>query len=181
MAGYFHHNRSKYWLERVGTREMVGFGMNGTPLYIDRADFPFPALRFKETTPEIQALYEKQKGDWKLLTLDEKKTLYRSNYGQTFAEFQAPASGEWMLVIGYGLMISSLGIWLFIWLKLFVIKDLPETFKPSLIRAQMRRMIDLQVNPIQGLASNWDYEKKDWKVKKWNTPPNPFIRCPDDE
>lgn len=173
-------NRSKYWLERVGNREMVGFGLNGTPMYADLPNFPFPALRYKETTPEIQALYEKQKGDWKLLTNDEKKALYRANFCQTFAEFQAP-TGEWMEVAGYTLMFCCLGVWLFIFLRFTLNEKLPESFKPSRLRAQLRRQIDLQVNPITGLASNWDYENNDWKVKKWNTPPNPFVRCPDDE
>lgn len=36
-------------------------------------------------------------------------------------------------------------------------------------------MINLHVNPITGLTSNWDYEKMDWKVKGWNTPENPFL------
>ncbi|KAJ8962522.1 hypothetical protein NQ318_000913 [Aromia moschata] len=159
---------------------MVGFGMNGMPFYVDRNDFPFPALRYKETTPEIQALYEKQKGNWKLLTKEEKNALYRANYCQTFAEFNAP-TGEWMEIVGYGLILCSLGVGLFILMKLFVTTELPKSFKPSWVRAQMRRQIDLQVNPITGLSSNWDYEKNDWKVKTWNTPPNPFIKCPDDE
>ncbi|XP_018573891.1 cytochrome c oxidase subunit 4 isoform 1, mitochondrial-like [Anoplophora glabripennis] len=172
-------NRCKYWLERVGNREMVGFGMNGTPMYLDRPDFPFSAIRYKETTPELQALYEKQKGDWRLLTKEEKKTLYRANFCQTYAEFQAP-TGEWMEVIGYALIFCCLGVWLFIIESLTIHKS-PESFKPAWVRAQMRRQIDLQVNPITGLASNWDYEKEDWKVKKWNTPSNPFIKCPDDD
>lgn len=42
-------------------------------------------------------------------------------------------------------------------------------------------MIDLQVNPIHGLSSNWDYEKKDWKKVGWFTPPNPFLEDEDEE
>ncbi|XP_023015509.2 cytochrome c oxidase subunit 4 isoform 1, mitochondrial-like [Leptinotarsa decemlineata] len=177
--GYM-NNRSAYWLERIGNREMVGYGMNGQPIYVDTAAFPFPAIRYQESTPEIKALYEKQKGDWKRLTKEEKKTLYRANFCLTFAEFQAPSSGEWMGVAGLVLIGCSLGVWLFIFLKLCVYSDLPETFKPSYVRAQMRRMIDMQADPILGLTSNWDYERNDWKVKRWNTPPNPFVRCPDD-
>ncbi|KAJ8977972.1 hypothetical protein NQ317_008165 [Molorchus minor] len=177
----FISNRSKYWLERVGNREMVGYGLNGLPMYVDKPEFPFPALRYKEPTAEIHSLYEKQKGNWKLLTREEKKALYRSNYCQTFAEFTAP-TGEWMKVVGIGLIMCCFGVWLFILQKLFVYKqELPISFKPSRVRAQMRRIIDLQVDPIMGLCSNWDYEKNDWKVKRWNTPPNPFIRCPDDD
>ena len=56
-----------------GKREIVGFGWNGLPTYVDRCEFPFPSIRFKETTPEILALREKEKGDWKKLTIEEKK------------------------------------------------------------------------------------------------------------
>lgn len=47
--------------------------MNGTASYIDHTDFPCPAIRFKENTPDVLALREKEKGEWKALTLDEKK------------------------------------------------------------------------------------------------------------
>lgn len=52
-----------------GKREVVGYGFNGNPVYVDRVDFPMPAIRWKETTPEIAALREKEKGDWKKLTI----------------------------------------------------------------------------------------------------------------
>lgn len=39
---------------KIGTREIVGFGFNGLPTYVDRVDFPFPAIRFREETPEIK-------------------------------------------------------------------------------------------------------------------------------
>ena len=37
-----------------GNREVVGFGMNGGTFYVDRYDYPMPAIRFKENTPDIQ-------------------------------------------------------------------------------------------------------------------------------
>jgi cytochrome c oxidase subunit 4 len=42
------HGRS-----RIGNREVVGFGYNGQYSYQDRVDFPLPAIRFKENTPDI--------------------------------------------------------------------------------------------------------------------------------
>jgi hypothetical protein len=42
------HGRS-----RIGNREVVGFGLNGQYSYQDRVDFPMPAVRFKENTPDI--------------------------------------------------------------------------------------------------------------------------------
>ncbi|KAF2905447.1 hypothetical protein ILUMI_00731 [Ignelater luminosus] len=100
----------------------------------------------------LVALREKEKGDWKKLTIEEKKALYRASFCQTYSEFTAP-TGEWKSIIGCTLFLSALGVWLYIFLKLF------EESK----RAQLKRMIDLQVNPIEGIASQWDYEKDDWK------------------
>ena len=57
----------------AGNRDIVGYGFNGNPTYIDREEWPAPAVRFKENTTEVEALRVKEKGDWKLLTLDEKK------------------------------------------------------------------------------------------------------------
>lgn len=31
------------------------------------------------------------------------------------------------------------------------------------MQAQLKRMIDLRANPVQGISSQWDYEKGDWK------------------
>ena len=42
--------------------------------------------RFQEDSGEILKLREKEKGDWKKLTIAEKKQLYRASYCQTMAE-----------------------------------------------------------------------------------------------
>lgn len=41
---------------QIGTREIVGFGWNGLPSYADRSDFPLPAIRWREETPEITVM-----------------------------------------------------------------------------------------------------------------------------
>ena len=46
--------------------------------------------RFREDSPEILKLREKEKGDWKKLTIAEKKVLYRSSFCQTIAEVTNP-------------------------------------------------------------------------------------------
>lgn len=38
---------------RIGTREVVGFGCNGTAAYKDDAHFPFPSIRFQENNTNI--------------------------------------------------------------------------------------------------------------------------------
>lgn len=62
------HNRAL-----IGSRDVVGYGFNGSYFYYDATDMPYPAIRFREETEEIKKLREKEKGDWNKLTLDEKK------------------------------------------------------------------------------------------------------------
>lgn len=38
---------------RIGNREWVGYGVNGQANYVDRIDYPFPAVRFRENTAEV--------------------------------------------------------------------------------------------------------------------------------
>ncbi|CAH1117225.1 unnamed protein product [Phaedon cochleariae] len=153
---------ASYVRNLIGKREIVGYGFNGEPNYVDRTDFPLPAIRWREPTPDISALREKEKGDWNNLSLEEKKALYRASFCQTFAEFKAP-TGEWKSVIGLSLVFMSGAFWLFYFMKAFVYSPLPITFDKEHREAQLRRMIDLQVNPVQGISSKWDYEKDDWK------------------
>lgn len=51
---------SSYVRPLIGKREIVGFGFNGEPNYVDRSDFPLPAIRWQEPSPDIQVslLYE---------------------------------------------------------------------------------------------------------------------------
>ncbi|CAH1640521.1 unnamed protein product [Spodoptera littoralis] len=149
-------------LAKIGNREWVGYGFNGQPNYVDRPDFPLPAVRFRADTPDIKVLREKEKGDWRKLTLEEKKTLYRASFCQTFAEFQAP-TGEWKGVLGWSLVVASMAVWIYMGMKLFVYSPLPESLSEENQKAQLRRMLDLKVNPIDGLASKWDYENNRWK------------------
>lgn len=40
-------------LAKIGNRDIVGYGWNGEPIYQDRVDYPMPAIRFKENTPDV--------------------------------------------------------------------------------------------------------------------------------
>jgi len=149
-------------LDKIGNRDVVGHGWNGTACYADRTDYPMPAIRFKETTKEIANLREKEKADWKKLSLDEKKALYRASFCQTFAEMQAP-TGEWKMHLGITLMFISGAIIVCMLMNTFVYQEMPVTFDEEHQKAQLKRMIDLEMNPIHGLASKWDYDNNKWK------------------
>ena len=164
----------------IGKREVVGFGGNGEATYIDSVMHPFPAIRsvscldcvlvctnvfarFKEDAGDIAKLREKEKGDWKKMTLEEKKVLYRASFCQTLAEVEAP-TGEWKSIIGLTLVGISIGVWGYLWMKAFVYGKLPETITDEeKMKAQIERMIAMRANPVEGLTSNYDYEKGRWK------------------
>ena len=58
---------------RIGNREIVGYGLKGKPEYFDLVMFPCPSIRWEADTPEIAALRKKEQGDWKQLSVQEKK------------------------------------------------------------------------------------------------------------
>ncbi|NP_001165811.1 cytochrome c oxidase subunit 4 isoform 1, mitochondrial isoform X1 [Nasonia vitripennis] len=143
--------RSVYTIQnKIGNREVVCHGMNSEPIYIDTTDFPMPAIRYKEVTPDIQALREKEKGDWKKLSVEDKKALYRASFRQTFAEMEAP-SGDWKSVIGLSLVGISISMWLFVWTKHYVYPPLPSSLSEENQLAQLERMKLLDMQPITGL------------------------------
>lgn len=113
-----HQSSSQISLSKVGNRDVVGYGWNGEPMYADRVDYPMPSVRFRENTPEVLALREKEKGDWKKLSTEEKKALYRASFCQTFAEFKHP-TGEWKYVIGWSMVGVSIAIMITLWMKAF--------------------------------------------------------------
>ncbi|XP_076181442.1 cytochrome c oxidase subunit 4 isoform 1, mitochondrial [Ptiloglossa arizonensis] len=138
----------------IGNRDVVGYGYNGEENYMDRLDFPMPAIRFKANTPDVMALREKEKGDWKKLSIQEKKELYRASYRQTLVELQAP-SGSWKGSIGVALLGVALSLWTMIFLKLYAMPPLPKTFDDEHRLAQMERMKALDMNPINGISSKY--------------------------
>ena len=151
-----------YSRETIGNREWVGYGHFGTACYLDTITCPFPSVRWKENTNEILALREKEKGDWRKLTIEEKKTLYRASFRQTIAEAYAP-TGEWKWVLAIVLVGTSLGIWAFIAQYFLFGPKLPETFKEEHRRKMFRHMLVNKTGHLTGYSSKWDYELDDWK------------------
>ncbi|XP_068159405.1 cytochrome c oxidase subunit 4 isoform 1, mitochondrial [Drosophila tropicalis] len=145
-----------------GDREVVGYGINGSPIYIDCVEFPFPAIRYREVTPELCAVREKELGDWKNLSLEEKKSLYRHSFCQTYSEFQH-FTPEWKLVLGIGFWSIAIGIMMTILYNTKIYDPLPETYDEDRRQAQLRRIIQLQIQPITGISSKWCYHTNKWK------------------
>lgn len=72
-------------------------------------------------------------------------------------------TGEWKSSIGLALVVISMAVWVYMAMKVFVYPPLPDSFSEERQKAQLRRMIEIENNPIEGIASKWDYEKNDWK------------------
>ncbi|XP_022186495.1 cytochrome c oxidase subunit 4 isoform 2, mitochondrial [Nilaparvata lugens] len=158
-----HHGVVDYELEKIGNREVVGYGLSGDPNYLDKVMTPFPAIRFKSyDTAELKALKEKEKGDWRKLTVAEKKALYRASFCQTFAEMEAP-TGQWKSIFGCTLIYISMGIWLMYGIKEFGFGPLPRSFNEDRRSLQLQRLLDMEYGIIEGLSSQYDYEKEQWK------------------
>ncbi|KAI8433041.1 hypothetical protein MSG28_013904 [Choristoneura fumiferana] len=147
---------------RIGNRDVVGYGVNGSANYRDDAHFPFPSVRFKENTKDICALRQKECGDWRMLCCEEKKALYRASFCQTFSEFQHP-TGLWKVVLGGIFFTTSFSFWFITLYHHFVQEPLPASYSLESQMAQFRRMLELHVQPIDGLSSNWDYDYDRWK------------------
>jgi len=148
---------------RIGAREIVGFGRSGDPAYYDAIDSPLPAIRWKVDTPELKALREKAKGDWALLTVEEKKALYRADFRITFAELTAP-TGEWKFIVGMVLAFMGGSIWLYYFTRNLIYNyPRPATNSIEHQTRMLERQIAMGVGKVHGVSSEWDYEKGDWK------------------
>ncbi|XP_053204195.1 cytochrome c oxidase subunit 4 isoform 1, mitochondrial-like [Panonychus citri] len=146
----------------IGNREIVGYGNDGQPFYYDRLNQPFPAIRFKEDSPDMLALKEKEKGDWKSLTIEEKKQLYRHSYCRTYAELTAP-TGDWKQVIAGILGIVGLTFLVVVGEKEFLFPPLPESMNEENTRRFMKFALFNRIDEFDGYASKWDYENNCWK------------------
>merc|ERR1712004_416098 len=155
-------NRDEKFHPKIGNRDIVTEGINSTPFYVDLTIIPMSAVRFGENTPEALARREKEKGDWKGLSLEDKKAIYRDNFCQTFTEIRAP-TGEWKVMLtGVLSAIAISGIMLVLFKK-YVLPPLPESITESWQHKQLEQYVIRMQGQVDGVASKWDYEKNQWK------------------
>jgi len=143
-------------------REHVAYFLNGEPMYSDRLDMPFPAIRFRKMNAEYKALREKEKGDWKNLSLEEKKKLYRFTFRATLAEFDHP-TGHWKVITGIVLLACTLTMGIMTLVKRWAMKGDLWYLSEEAKNKQLEMMIRLYSDPVTGVASKWDYDKNVWK------------------
>ncbi|XP_005806268.1 cytochrome c oxidase subunit 4 isoform 2, mitochondrial-like [Xiphophorus maculatus] len=133
------------------------------PTYYDRVDMPLPDKPYKDVLSDAEEkLKQKEKGPWSQLTNEEKVALYRLKFSQSYAEMKAP-TGEWKTVLGgmlFFLGFTGLVVW---WQRIYVYPPRPRTLEDDWKARQLQRMLDMRINPVEGLSSKWDYDKGQWK------------------
>merc|ERR1711860_214182 len=147
---------------KTGNRDLVGQGYGGGGKYMDRIDYPCPAVRWGANTPEVMALREKEKDSWTKLTLEERKALYRASFRQTFAEMNAP-TGEWKFQIAACLFACSITGLLTLWFEANAYPNIEDILAQDNKNRQLQRMVKQGQGIVEGIGSNYDYEKGDWK------------------
>ncbi|NXT68288.1 COX41 oxidase, partial [Chaetops frenatus] len=133
------------------------------PAYVDRRDVPLPEVAFvRDLSAQQKALKEKEKAAWSQLSVDEKVELYRIKFNETYAEMNK-GTNEWKTILGGVLLFLGFTGVILIWQKHFMYGPIPHTFSEEWVSAQTKRMLDMRVNPVEGISAQWDFDKNDWK------------------
>ncbi|KJH49923.1 cytochrome c oxidase subunit IV [Dictyocaulus viviparus] len=152
-----HHIEHWWGPEKAAGREYVGFGFNGDYAYVDRLDYWYPSIRFRKDDDTIRPIRKKELGDWKNLSLEDKKLLYRYSFKQTLAEFEAP-SGYWKVVLACVLSVISLATLYATFISVYVFPEIPGTFQDEYKEAELKKTLVLRKGDFLGAPKYYDYE-----------------------
>ncbi|EFO22950.1 cytochrome c oxidase subunit IV [Loa loa] len=156
-----HHNEYCWQKQRIGQREIVGPSSGGYH-FIDSTDRPYPPLRFRADDEIIKPIREKEKGDWKKLTMEEKKLLYRYSFRRTQAELLG-WNVYWKMYLAYALIWSSIGLGVVGLLRHFSYPPQVPTLSDEWKHAAMQKILILEKPLPEGAATLYDYENDRWK------------------
>uniref|UniRef100_A0A1I7XEB5 Ion_trans_2 domain-containing protein n=1 Tax=Heterorhabditis bacteriophora TaxID=37862 RepID=A0A1I7XEB5_HETBA len=85
-------------------------------------------IRFRKEDEIITPIRQKELGDWKNLTSEEKKLLYRYSFKQTLSEFEAP-TGYWKVITATVFTVLSFATLYSVFLNLYGLLLSPDKFK----------------------------------------------------
>ncbi|OAF69289.1 hypothetical protein A3Q56_02920 [Intoshia linei] len=158
-------DKRDYGYPKLGNRDIVGFGAGGAGEYFDNIAVPMPGIRFRPNTADFYALRQLELGDWRDLTIDQKKQLYRKNFRYTYAEFQNRQNHRMPFFFGCTLIFMTAGLFYYVSLLNYIKINRPYTLQPE----YKEKMVEYWIRQMQGLshgiASYWDYDKNEWKKK----------------
>ncbi|XP_073731234.1 cytochrome c oxidase subunit 4 isoform 2, mitochondrial isoform X2 [Misgurnus anguillicaudatus] len=133
------------------------------PLYNDRLDTPLPDRPYRDTLNAVdKSLKQKEMGPWNNLSKEEKIALYRMMFNLTYAEMKRPTH-EWKTVFGGIFFFIGVTGLVLLWQRLYVYPPHPHTFDEEWQAMQVKRMLDMRINPVESFSAKWDYEKGKWK------------------
>ncbi|NXM53638.1 COX41 oxidase, partial [Illadopsis cleaveri] len=88
--------------------------------------------------------------------------VYRMKFNESYAEMKK-GTNEWKTILGGVLFFLGLTGLVLIWQKHFMYGPIPHTFSEEWVSAQTKRMLDMRVNPVEGISAHWDFDKNEWK------------------
>lgn len=122
-----------------------------------------PKPRLNCTTPELKALKEKEKADWKNLTPEDMKQLYNAFFGMTVADMERK-DDLWKSIVGVVLTMCGLALFIHLFIHTFINPPYPSTVvDQEHINASIKRMLQQHQGDVTGYSSKWDYENNRWK------------------
>lgn len=189
---------------KIGNRDVVGYGWNGEPIYFDRVDYPMPAIRFKENTPDVLVrgirfgnfqcfnllisinhcrLWERRRrvtGRNCQCKRKRHSTVLHSVRHSPRWNIQRASSRCTSVSLWLPLQLPSTSHWSWLLSVSFTLSQISEiqtnsppsptvydkdpiTFDEAHQKAQLKRMLDLNVGPVMGISSKWDFENNRWK------------------
>lgn len=111
---------------------------------------------------EMKVLKEKEKGDWKNLSLEERMDLYNMYFSKSMADMNRETD-EHKSVYGAVAILMGFGFFMYWFTNKFVLPPPPRSTDPEWCYASIKRQLQLHSDPITGYASMWDYENNCWK------------------
>ena len=125
---------------------------------------PLPARpRVIEYEGALKTLKEKEKGDWKNLSHEERMDLYNMYFGMTVSDMLR-GNDEWKSSFGFTMVLVSVSILISWAMKEYCsTPNAPSSVDPDWVAAAIKRELQFHAGPITGYASMWDYENNCWK------------------
>ncbi|KAA0706985.1 Cytochrome c oxidase subunit 4 isoform 2, mitochondrial [Triplophysa tibetana] len=131
------------------------------PMYCDRLDTPLPDRPYREH-PLCCRHEPEAEGERTVEQPLERRETCLMTFNMTYAEMKRPSS-EWKTVLGGIFFFIGLTGLVVLWQRLYVYPPRPRTLDDEWQSMQVKRMLDMRMNPVEGFSAQWDYEKGQWK------------------
>merc|ERR1712179_68764 len=128
---------------------------------------PFPqAPKFADKDPELNALREKAKGDWSLMSTEEVNTLYDGHFKYRYYRYQQPTD-RWKFYAGIVFLnvgLASVVLRILLWAEGH---EHPEYYSdPHFLTEYIKRGLQINAGHLRGLSTHWNYQKNEWNEEK---------------